>query len=515
MPPALESEIRRLTHALRQQRAIIVGSWSTVILLGLSLMAAILARLRPLWTRDTLLLATVWGLSTGVPLLTLTGYLWPLPYPKRLRYLDRRLALRDRLTTAWELTTGQITAPSAMIRHQRRETLTALRRVDLGRVFPIRPPRKAILAGAATLLLVIPALILPNPQEAILARRAAERAAAQAAAERLERIQQTLAQEPALTLEQRETALAILEEALTTLRDPHASPETQQAALTEAERKLAALRSPEADERRLRLAEAAPLSTDEVVRPLAEALQRGDTQAAADYLRAITTPSDRPMTREELLTLADTLSEIADRLQTNDPSLAAQLREAAQNIYQGDLAQAQEAIHRAADTLDAIAQTEASNRALSRTQAGLQEAQNTLASTARAGQGSEETQTGQPDFPPGQTSTGGNPSQSGQGNQGIGAQDHHEDSGSAAPYRSDTAPRLEDVGGEITIPRLQEEGNRPTTTVGRPGTARVPYREVYATYVKAAEAALSRQAYPPALRNYVRDYFSNLDPNGH
>ncbi len=512
MPPALESEIRRLTHALRQHRAALVGSWGTVALLGLGLIAAILARLRPLWTKDALLLATAWGLSVGVPLLTLTGYLWPLPYSRRLRLLDRRLALRDRLTTAWELTTGRITAPPAMIRHQMRETLAALRRVDIGRAFPARPPRKALLAGAVALLLFIPALTLPNPQEAILARRAAERAAAQAAAERLERIQQTLAQEPALTPEQREAALAALEEALAALRDPHASPEMQQAALTEAERKLAALRSPEADERRLRLAEAAPLSTDDVVRPLAEALQRGDTQAAADYLRAITTPSDHPMTREEVLALADAFNEIADKLQTSDPTLAAQFREAAQNIYQGDMAQAQDAVRRAAETLDSVSQAEASNRALSQTQAGLQETQSTLA-TARTGQGTSRTQTGQPNLPPGQAQAGGRNPQSGQGNQSSGLQGHHEDSGSSAPY-GDTSPRLEAVGGEITIPRIQEEGNHPATTVGRPGPVRVPYREVYATYAEAAEAALSRQAYPPALRNYVRDYFSSLTPNG-
>lgn len=113
-------------------------------------------------------------------------------------------------------------------------------------------------------------------------------------------------------------------------------------------------------------------------------------------------------------------------------------------------------------------------------------------------------QEGQGAGPGGQT--GGE--QSGSGTSGS---SHSEDSGSSAPYGSNEASRITGKGGEITLPRQEATGD-PQTVVGLPGDARIPYQDVYATYAEAAEADLNQHVYPPALRIYVREYFSSLEP---
>jgi len=44
------------------------------------------------------------------------------------------------------------------------------------------------------------------------------------------------------------------------------------------------------------------------------------------------------------------------------------------------------------------------------------------------------------------------------------------------------------------------------------GRANVPYREVYADYAAQASAALEESYIPLGLKQYVRDYFSSLEP---
>ncbi len=96
--------------------------------------------------------------------------------------------------------------------------------------------------------------------------------------------------------------------------------------------------------------------------------------------------------------------------------------------------------------------------------------------------------------------------------QGQGASGHHEDSGSSAPYGQE-GERLASEGESITIPR-KEMPNGMTTSIqeATPGQSRVPYRDIYSAYRQEAEATLSREPLPPALRTYVRTYFASLEP---
>lgn len=518
MPPALEREIARFSQALRRHRLVVGAGYGVVGALALLLIAAIAARLAPLWHQAALLLASVWAVGGGLCVGAMLGYLWPMPLPRRLRLFDRRLHLADRLTTAWELAQGRITAPADLIRLQQAETLTAARIIDPQPAFPLRPPRAVGFAALVLLPALALALFLANPQESVLVQREAQQRAAAAAIARLEAAQENLTTNDLLSEAERAAALEALEEALATLRDRRNTPAEQQAALSAAERRLAELRSPEAAAQLQRLAEASPLSSAEVVQPLAEALQRGDAEAAAAYLRDLLDPTGKePLTAEETLALADAFQQMADALNTTDPALAEQLAAAAQEIYSGDMTSARAAVQQAAETLSETAQANAANQTLAQAQAAVQQAQEGLGASQR------QTTTSVPSegaaTQPGASGAQGKPMTGGQGQTAGGAAEipgsgnntHSEDAGSSQPYGSTEAPRLTGQGGEITLPR-QEASGSPRTTTGLPGEARIPYQDVYATYAETAQADLSRNVYPPALRAYVREYFNGLEP---
>ncbi|MFP4394767.1 MAG: hypothetical protein ACLFTI_05835 [Anaerolineales bacterium] len=508
MDRQLTHAIQRLTVALRSHRAVVGATWGVVAALSAGLLMAVLARIWPLWYPADIGLGLIWAVSGGALLGALLGYGWPQPFDERLRRLDCQLQLADRLTTAWELAAERITAPEALIRLQHEQTLDTLRTIDPATVFLLRPPARALRAGAVVALLLLPALGLPNPQIAALDRRAAQQEAVAEAIEQIEATQVELAEDASLSEAERAAALQALQEALAKLQDMDSTPVERQAALTEAERQLSELRAPEAAARVQRFAQAAPLTTDATIQPLAEALAAGDLENAAAYLNSLIDPNGEPLTAEEVLALADAFSEMADALQETDPEMAAQFREIAQEIYSGDAAGAQEAVARAAETLSEAGAANAPNETLEQAQAGLQEAQSTLrGSQAEATGASGDAQQG------GQPSAGGAPcaSTGGGGDDANGGPGSHQDTGSSAPFGDDEMERLEGAGGEITLPRPQTEDGAPQSTIGQPGASRVPYREVYGDYIQAAEADLSRRAYPPGLRAYVRQYFSELE----
>ncbi len=532
MPTELRFELIRFAAALRRREAVHGSVLGVIASLALGLLAALAARLVPLWELYDVLLALLWGTLASALIGGVLGYLWPRPWPSLLRNFDRQLGLADRCITAWELTQGTIHAAPLLAQAQIQDTVRSLRRHEPQEAYSLQFTKAMRTALPVLLLLLVPALTLPNPQREALARKNAQRQAVAAAVEHITELQADLAQAPTLSEEERAEAREALNAALAALNDRHSTPEAQQAALGEAERRLAALRTPADTARVQRIASAAPLSTEEIVQPLSDALARGDLQAAADYLNRFTDSQGRQLTPEEALALADAFNQMADSLQNQDQELASQFRSVAKEIYTGDAQGAREALQKAASTLSQAAQAEAHNQTLEQAQAQLQQAQAKIggqqSAAAQAGgqQGSGQPGNGQ-SASAGQMGGGQQGNQAGQGNgtqsggsngqgngdgAGAGGAGHHEDSGSSAALGEDSASRLNERGGELTIPRSVTHDGTPTKQIGMPDVSRVPYRDVYADYSQDAEAELSRRAYPPAMRSYVQQYFSGLAP---
>jgi hypothetical protein len=504
---SLDREESRLLRALRRHDAVVGLGWGLAVGLALEVLLALTARLTPLWHRADLLRLLPLLASSGLLLGALAGAYGERSPRRRLQRLDRQLHLAERLITAWELKRGVITAPPAMIEQQRRETVQAVRGLETGAALPLQPPPAALRVILALALLLGLALGLPNPQEERLLEEEALQAANEAATAELRSLLESVAQDPLLDPATREVALAALEEALATLESPQSSVDERMRALEGAEEALAALQDPDSQAQVERLAEAAPLSSEEVVRQMSEALQRGEPQIAAARLRELVAESGAPLTPEEVLALADAFSEMAEALRDRDPALSEQFQEIAEEIYSGDREEAHEAILEASETLEEVGEGNASNRSLESAQARLQRAEETVRAASDPGARPGEPRPGEP--------AGGAEASEGEagaenGALAGGSSEHGDDTGSGTPYNTTEGTRLDEESGQISLPRARTEGSG-QRGLGGAGTARTHYEDAYAEYAEAAEAELSRRSLPPAMRSYIRDYFSNLE----
>jgi hypothetical protein len=280
------------------------------------------------------------------------------------------------------------------------------------------------------------------------------------------------------------------------------------------------LQDPGAEDVRAGLERAAEgMADSELTRDIAEALARGDYSTAAQALAAYSDTGGEALTREQELELAQELAGAAEALAGSDPDLAAQLAEAAEAIREGDVAEARQAISQAAAQMGEAGERVGRQEAVEGTLAQLQEGREQIAQASGTGAGA-----GQPSGQPG---AGGQVAQQGGGlggppggqQPGGGQQTqpgHHEDAGTGVPYDEVYVPyRFDEEGAGVELGRQGDEGvevGGVPLPVPEGGRASVPYREVYADYAGRAGAALEGSYIPLGMKQYVRDYFSSLEP---
>ncbi len=501
---------------LRLTDSVAWSAWGLLGGLGAGLALAVAARIWPLLTRRPLLgLAGLLALS-GALIGLAAAWLRPLLAQRLARILDRRLGLAERLTTAFEIGLGRLRAAPGMAAAQLADTLAAAARVDVRAALPLRVPRRAALGSAVLLAALALSLILPNPQEAVLAHKAAVRQAVEEQIDALETAQQEVASSETLTPEEQAALLEALQQAIEALEEGQATPEEAVAALAQAERALAPLQDPGAAGVQAGLEQAAAAMDDsELTQALAEALAQGNYEQAAQELAAFAGAQGEALTREQELELAAELAQAAAELAESDPELAAQLAEAAQAIEQGDIAQAREAIEAAAEQMAADGQRVERQEEVEETLSTLQQGREEVAQAGgQPGEQGGEQAGGQPG---GQGEQAGGQQGDGQpgGQQGQQTEPgHHEDSGTGAPYDEVYVPgRIGEDGTPLDVGREGDEG-QPTGENPVPITGRssMPYRDVYGSYADAAYAALEGSYIPLGMKQYVRDYFSSLEP---
>lgn len=515
---ALESHLRRWGLRLRLAESLAWGLWGGVAGLGAGLALALAARVWPLLMARLLvglagLLALV-GVSIGL------GVVWlrPRPLHALARTFDRRFGLAERLTTAVEIGAGRLRASPAMAAAQLADALEAAARLDPRAVLPLRASRRPLLALGALAAALALSLWLPNPQESVLLRRAAVRAVVEEQLEELQAVREAAARAEGLTEAERETLLQALEEAIAALEGGsdggRAELQDAVAALSQAEQALAGLRDPGAAVVRDGLERAAEGMADSTLtRDVGALLTSGDYEGAARALAAYADEEGQLLTREQELELGRELAQAAEALAAGDPdgstglteALAEQLARAAQAIERGDVAEAREAIREAAQRMGEAGERVQRGDAVESALAQLQEGRGRIAQA-----GGAQTTRGQP---PGRGDAGGQVAQPG-GQQARPV--HHEDAGTGAPYDEVYVPyRFDEEGVGVDVGRQGDEGvsvGDLPVPVPEGGRARVPYREVYAQYADQASAALEGSYIPLGLKQYVRDYFTSLEP---
>lgn len=511
-----------LTHLQRWERRrrwLRLGRWLPRGLLAGMMLAALvaaIARFRPWLTPEALLIWTVGLAGAGLLLAGIGSMLIRRSLVQQARLADEQFHLQERMITAVEIHLARLTPPAPWVELQLQDALQAARRVDVGRALPWRWPRQEGALLALTGALLILALVLPNPQTGLLRQQQAaaqaieEQAAAVAAL--LEEIRQT----PGLTPAQQEAVAAPLEAALQELQEGDLSQTEVVAVLSEAEADLRALTPADlATDVTTALAEAgAPLAqTTPAGAALGQALQTGDLPAAA---RAAFELADElpSLTPAEAANLAQQLQQAAAALAEVDSALAAELAAAAESLNQGDSAAAQAALRQAGALLQQRAGEIAAAQAADQLAAGRQ-------AVAQAGQEASGT-AGAPAEGSGEGATGGEAA--GADNPAAGSDNA---SGSPGPggghveglFVPPSSPLADAPGVPVELPAICQGdpeacGQLVTEqeTPFRDEQSHVPYDQVFGDYRDRAYATLADDYVPLGLKDYIRDYFSSLEP---
>ena len=508
-PDQLQRLLHRWDLRLRLVESVRLGLWGAVLGLIVGVLLATATRLAPLLWRQQLVRWVLLAAGAGALGSSLYAWLRPRSASQLARTFDRRFDLAQRLTTALELASGRLQTAPEMAAAQRRDTFAAATRVDPRAVLPLRLPRRALIALAGLTAALTLLLWLPNPQEAVLEQRAAVRAALEEQAGALEAAQAAIAANNALTEPEREALLAALEEALSALHEPDVTPEEAVAALSEAERALAPLRDSDAAAARRGLERlAGELQDSDLTRKIADALAAGEYDAAAEALAALSGDEDQRLTRAEELELGEQLAQAADALQATNPELAQQFEEIADAIQQGNTDAAREGLQAAAEQLAAEGVESAQQAVIEDALSAVQQGREAIGAEAGLPASAE----ADPSSPAG----AGPPFSAGAGVPTAPQPGHSEDAGTGAPYDELTVPeRLGDEGEGVELPREDDDGVPVGTSPGGPPTgeqARVSYREIYGDYAAEAGVALERDYVPLGMKQYVRDYFSALEP---
>ena len=514
------------------------------LLLGLLLgvVVATVARFRPLLTNQEvglvagglglvgLFVAVVWLVSQRRDLL------------QQARFADRQFLLKERVSTAVEIQTEQLSVNPSLADLQLSDTLTAVHRVDSKAMLPFKVNRQDWWVILLAVILLGTAVFLPNAQEAPLLKGRAIQESIAEQVEALEALEEEIVQNPELTDAQQEALLEPIQNALEGLEQGNLSQEEAVATLSEAEaelRELAANNDQSSLQQSLQDA-GQPLAENQNSQSLGQNLQNGNLSqagaAAAQLADSLPTLSD-----EALAELAEDLGETAVALQDVDSELANELAAAAEALQNGDVAAAQQALQQAAGTLQQRAQSNAAagqaNAAANQLGEGRQEVAQ-AGQTGQSGQGEQAEGDGQGQGE-GQGEGSGQGEGQGQGSgqgsgEGSGQGQGEGSGGSQGGGAGGTGPG----GGHtenVFVPDLVdlsgfagEDVELPAECLANPAACGgllsenptefgdeqsiVPYTQVFGDYRNAANEALADDYIPLGLKGYIRDYFSSLEP---
>lgn len=363
LPPTIGSFLSGTRRRLRLQAASLGATLGLVGGLGLAVLIGIVARLQPFLLPDQYTIVALVALVVGVAGGALFAATRPLPLSAVAAQADRELDLRERLSTALELSNG--TARSALASQHLAETAEL---VEGRRGEPIAWPRPSREVTTALLLLVgalLALLILPNAQTAIIKQQQVNRQLIQQAAQQIAQVQAQVSNQPNLDPATQQALQQQLAQLQQDLADGNIDPAQAVARIAETEAQLRQLQDPSATARGAGLPKLGDeFGTFGATAPVGQKLREGDFAGAGQALKdfANQLPALDPASQAAI---AQKLREAAATQASTDPALAQQLQNAADLLDQGDIAGAQAALNLAADQIAQTGQAMATQQTLS------------------------------------------------------------------------------------------------------------------------------------------------------
>lgn len=464
----LKRQVRRWDRRLRLVESIIWVPRALIVAVAFGIVIALLSRMRPwLLPEQVAWISGILALITSLGALGLVWF-WPQSIAGQARYFDLRFELKERISTALELTGGIIPLSGRLAEHQLNDAVRVVKTVKPAERLPVRIRwwELGLLVALAALLVYL--LITENPQaNELLARREMEDAINTQISE-IEEIQQDIQSSASLSEAEKEALTQPLDEALEILQQPDISQQEAVAALAEAGQALSELSEgmlPEQQE--AYQAAASELAGSEETSDLAQSLYQPDLKAAADALNQLANDlGEAEFSEEELEDLAERLEQTAEAMEAVNPAVAEKLREASEALRDGDIQAAQEALKEAAQMMREQ-QQQLENSPL---------AESATAAQQRIDQGQQElSQVGQPEQQSNQSQqTPGESQNSQQGNQSQSQQQPGESqsqSSSAEGASEQTGEISEQPAGQVPETAPGESGQGQSSETGEEGQA--------------------------------------------
>ncbi len=538
LAPYLSTFRRRLRLRdgwLLAQRTLWLALAATVVIL-------LLGRFLPIGRLEVWEAVPVWALAPpAIWLCAVLGFglFRPQHLMRVAQRVDLELELKERLSTALELESPvTLFANNPLPDFQHADALNTAQNIQPRQAFPLSWQRVPLWTSVGILAAALLLVYLPNPMDAVLAERAAVEQAALEQAEQIEELKEEIAQSTELSPEMQAELLRQLEELAQQLRDNPGDREKALADLSKLEENLRRQLNPNAD---LQQASLEAISAQLQALAQQENIDTQNLDLTAEALEKLA-ENLANLDESERAALAQALSEMAAQAaQSGDAALAQALAAMSQAAQAGDSAAGLQASGEAAQ---ALAQAQSDLAAQNALQQALRQLQSSSQAVAQAGQSGQQ-MTGQQPGQGQQPGSGNNPGQgnspgqgqSGQGMSGGGTKADTLPPGTSSgqarrPGQQDTGGATSELGEQVFIPleRRPSEGQEvsipgqntgqgetitrenPNPSGGLPGSALIPYQQVYTQYFQAAQQAIERAEIPLAYRDLVRDYFTQLEP---
>ena len=441
------------------------------------------------------------GLALATILFALASALWYRPsLTKTAQYVDKHLALHDRLGTAWELRTEQ----SVLAQLQRRDALQHIKTHNPAKSLSLRPHRS--LMFILTVFTVIAALLtlLPNPMNDIVKQQSAFQNTIAKQIKAIDKTRQDLVHQQTLTPTQQKQLDQILRDLQAKLKQAQNKAEAQQA-IAEAQAKIEQLRNPQTT-RNAQGSTAASTSLQNSTTPslssLGQALASGNSKQRADALKSLGSQVSK-LTPEQRSKLAQQIEEAANKASSN-PTLSKSLHQLAKATANGtasEVADAANAVSAAAaqDSVD-----QAQDAAIGQTAQSVQQAANNFASATDGTANPQQTPQGQGQGK-GQGQGQGQGKGQGQGGNGTGGSGGANGAGNNKGKNEQVT-----VPGQITSGTSTRNKENGPNSVVQDGSS-VPYSQVIEQYNQAAHDAIDNSTVPPDVKDLVHGYFNTLE----
>jgi len=356
--------------------------------LGFGIVIALISRMRPWLLPEQIALAT--GVVTALMMAGMLGiiWLWPRSTAHRARYFDHLFDLKERVSTAIELSAGLIPLPVTLAERQLSDTVEATRQVNVSSRLPVRVRGWELVLVVVLAALFAYLLVADNPQtDEIMARRELQQAIDEQAAA-IEEAIEDIENDPTLTEAEQEALTDPLAEALEILQQQDISQQEAVAALAEAAQSLRDMSDGMLSEQAAAYQDAAAaLAGSDLTSDVAQALKRPDLDATAQALDDLANElGKQDLSEQEREDVAERLEQAADELEQTNPALAQKLREAAQALREGDIEAAQKALREAAELLREQQEQLQESPLAEAAQTAMQQAEQSQQELAQAGQ---------------------------------------------------------------------------------------------------------------------------------